>query len=52
MLQDVLAGKQTEIEETVEYVIAEGKGLGMAIPYNDFAYQRVKTIEELYNARL
>ena len=28
MLQDVLAGKQTEIEETVGYVVAEGRRLG------------------------
>ncbi len=52
MLQDVLAGKQTEIEETVGYVVAEGRRLGIPLPYTDFVYQMVKAIEESYNARL
>ena len=52
MLQDALAAKQTEIEETVGYVAAEGKRLGIPVPYTDFVYQTVKAIEESYDARL
>ncbi|HKA53431.1 MAG TPA: ketopantoate reductase C-terminal domain-containing protein, partial [Candidatus Binatia bacterium] len=49
MLQDVLAGKQTEIEETVGYVMKEGRRLGVPVPYTEFAYRAVKAIEESYD---
>jgi ketopantoate reductase len=52
MLQDVLAAKQTEIEETVGYVMKEGKRLGVPVPYTEFAYRTVKAIEENYNGRV
>ena len=52
MLQDVLAGKKTEIEETVGHVFSEGKRLGIPVPYTEFAYRTVKAIEENYAARL
>ena len=52
MLQDVLAGKQTEIEETVGYVMKEGQRLGIPVPYTEFAYRTVKAIEENYNTRV
>ncbi len=52
MLQDVLAGKKTEIEETVGYVAREGRRLGLSVPYTEFAYQAVKSIEESYEDRL
>jgi 2-dehydropantoate 2-reductase len=52
MLQDVLAGKQTEIEETVGYVYKEGQRLGIPVPYTEFAYRTVKAIEETYNGRI
>jgi len=51
MLQDVLAGKQTEIEETVGYVMKEGQRLGIPVPYTEFAYRAVKAIEENYSGR-
>lgn len=51
MLQDVLAGKQTEIEETVGYVMKEGQRLGIPVPYTEFAYRTVKAIEENYAGR-
>jgi len=51
MLQDVLAGKQTEIEETVGYVMKEGQRLGVPVPYTEFAYRTVKAIEETYDGR-
>ncbi len=51
MLQDVLAGKQTEIEETVGYVMKEGHRLGIPVPYTEFAYRTVKAIEENYAGR-
>jgi 2-dehydropantoate 2-reductase len=51
MLQDVLAGKQTEIEETVGYVYKEGQRLGIPVPYTEFAYRTVKAIEENYGGR-
>jgi 2-dehydropantoate 2-reductase len=52
MLQDVLAGKQTEIEETVGYVMKEGQRLGVPVPYTEFAYRTVKAIEESYDGRM
>ena len=52
MLQDVLAGKQTEIEETVGYVFHEGQRLGIPVPYTEVVYRTVKTIEENYPARV
>ena len=52
MLQDVLAGKQTEIEETVGYVCHEGQRLGIPVPYTEFAYRMVKAIEENYDGRV
>jgi len=51
MLQDVLAGKQTEIEETVGYVFKEGQRLGIPVPYTEVAYRTVKAIEENYAGR-
>lgn len=51
MLQDVLAAKQTEIEETVGYVMKEGQRLGIPVPYTEFAYRTVKAIEENYGGR-
>lgn len=52
MLQDVLAGKQTEIEETVGHVMKEGQRLGIPVPYTEFAYRTVKAIEENYPGRV
>jgi 2-dehydropantoate 2-reductase len=52
MLQDVLAGKQTEIEETVGYVMKEGQRLGISAPFTEFAYRTVKAIEENYPGRV
>jgi 2-dehydropantoate 2-reductase len=52
MLQDVLAGKQTEIEETVGYVFHEGQRLGIPVSYTEFAYRTVKAIEESYAERM
>ena len=52
MLQDVLAGKQTEIEETVGYVFQEGRRLGIPVPYTEVAYRTVKAIEENYAGRV
>ena len=52
MLQDVLAGKQTEIEETVGHVFHEGQRLGIPVPYTEFAYRAVKAIEADYQGRV
>ena len=52
MLQDVLAGKRTEIEETVGYVFKEGQRLGIPVPYTESAYRAVKAIEEAYDGRV
>ena len=52
MLQDVLAGKQTEVEETVGYVFKEGQRLGIPVPYTEVAYRTVKAIEENYAGRV
>ena len=52
MLQDVLAAKKTEIEETVGHVFKEGQRLGIPVPYTEFAYRAVRAIEDQYPARL
>ncbi|RLA46040.1 MAG: hypothetical protein DRR06_05990 [Gammaproteobacteria bacterium] len=46
MLQDVLACKKTEIEETVGHVFKEGIRLGIPVPYTEFAYRTVRAIED------
>jgi len=48
MLQDLMAGKETEVESTVGNVMREGKRLGIPVPYTEFAYGIVKTIQENY----
>jgi 2-dehydropantoate 2-reductase len=52
MLQDVVAGKRTEIEETVGHVFHEGQRLGVSVPYTEFAYRAVRAIEDAYENRL
>lgn len=52
MLQDVMAGKKTEIEETVGHVYKEGQRLGVPVPYTEFAYRAVRAIEDNYSGRL
>ncbi len=52
MLQDVLAGKKTEIEETVGHVFREGIRLGIPVPYTEFAYRTVRAIEDNFSGRL
>lgn len=52
MLQDVLAAKKTEIEETVGYVYREGQRLGIPVPYTEFAYQTLKAIEDNFDGRV
>ncbi len=51
MLQDVLAARRTEIEETVGHVYHEGRRLGIAVPYTEFAYRAVRAIEDDYPLR-
>ena len=52
MLQDVMASKKTEIEETVGHVFKEGQRLGIPVPYTEFAYRAVRAIEDNYAGRL
>lgn len=52
MLQDTLAEKKTEIEETVGHVFKEGQRLGLAVPYTEFAYRAMRAIEDNYSSRL
>lgn len=52
MLQDVLAGKKTEIEETVGHVLQEGRRLGIPVHYTEFAYRTLRAIEESYDGRV
>jgi 2-dehydropantoate 2-reductase len=41
-LQDVMRGRRTEIEELNGYVVAEGKRLGVATPFNEAVVREVK----------
>ena len=52
MLQDVLAAKKTEIEETVGYMYREGQRLGIPVPYTEFAYHTLKAIEDNFDGQV
>jgi len=48
MLQDVLAGKRTEIDSITGEIIRLGKELGIETPSNESVYALVKAIESKY----
>jgi len=41
LLQDVIRGRRTEIEELNGYVVAEGKRLGVPTPFNEAIVREV-----------
>lgn len=45
MLQDVLKGRKTEVEETAGYVVQQAREHGVAIPNVEFGYRLVRGIE-------
>ena len=45
MLQDVLKGRKTEIEETAGYVVQRAREHSVAIPNVEFGYRVVRGIE-------
>lgn len=45
MLQDVLAGRKTEIEETAGHVVAHARRHNLAVPTTEVAYTLVKGID-------
>lgn len=45
MLQDVQAGRRTEIEETVGHVVREAGRLGVPVPRTELLYKAVRGIE-------
>ena len=42
LLQDVMRGRRTEIEELNGFVVAEGKRLGVPTPFNEAVVREVK----------
>lgn len=46
MLQDLLAGRKTEIEETAGFVVRRARELGVPVPTTEFAYRVVKGIDD------
>lgn len=50
MLQDILAGKRTEIDSITGEVIRLGKELGIETPSNEIVYALIKAIESKYLA--
>ena len=46
MGQDIRAGRKTEIDETVGYVVAEGERLGVAVPTLRLACDLIRGIEQ------
>lgn len=46
MLQDVLKGRKTEVEETAGYVVRKAREHGIAVPNVEFGYRAVRGIEE------
>jgi 2-dehydropantoate 2-reductase len=51
MMQDVQAGRRTEIEETVGYVVRQGRRLGVPIPLLELVHDAVLGIELASGAR-
>lgn len=45
-LQDLDAKRHTEIDMFAGIIVEMGKELGIATPYNEFAYNVIKAIEE------
>ncbi len=45
MLQDILRGRKTEIEETAGYVVQRAREHGVAVPNVEFGYRVVRGIE-------
>ncbi len=45
MLQDVLKGRKTEVEETAGYVVKRAREHGIAIPNVEFGYRVVRGVE-------
>jgi 2-dehydropantoate 2-reductase len=45
MLQDVLRGRPTDVEETLGYVVRRGAALGVAVPLTRFAYGVIRGVE-------
>lgn len=52
MVQDVLAGRQTEIEFLNGAVVREGKRLNVPTPLNDMVYKLISVYERSYGERL
>jgi len=50
MLQDIMAGKRTEIDSITGEIIRLGKELGIETPSNEIVYALVKAIESKYLA--
>ncbi|MCE4629482.1 MAG: hypothetical protein F7C82_04310, partial [Desulfurococcales archaeon] len=46
MLQDVEAGRRTEVEEIIGYVIKRGEELGVSTPILKYLYMLIKALEE------
>ena len=50
-LQDLDAGRHTEIEMFSGALIRMGRELGIPTPYNEFAYHMIKALEEKNDGR-
>jgi len=48
MLQDREAKRYSEVDEFAGEIISLGKQYNIPIPYNEFIYNMVKSIEETY----
>ncbi len=48
MLQDVLAARPTEVEETVGYVVRLARDLGVPVPNVEFGYRAIRGVESYF----
>lgn len=48
MLQDLLKGRKTEIEETAGYVVQKARELGIPIPNVEFGYRVIRGVESYF----
>lgn len=48
LLQDLLRGRPTEVEETLGYIVRQAAALGVDVPLTRFAYGLIRGMEAYF----